>query len=96
MAQFPFKITSSPLDKSDRPSNFLAEGETMNIYVRDQNKPKIERVERFFQKWKQFPEVWNWYYLTLMKHERYVEAERLLDQTLEQFPDYIFAKCEKA
>jgi hypothetical protein len=31
-----------------------------------------------------------------MKHERYVEAERLLDQTLEQFPDYIFAKCEKA
>ena len=53
-------------------------------------------MEHFFKKWKQYPEAWNWYHLSLVKNNRKAEADKFLQKTLEQFPDYLFARVNEA
>lgn len=89
-----FEITFDPKPLEGRSDYFMSVGEELLNHVTVRNKPNLKKVERFFEKWKQFPEVWNWYYQALKKNNRMVEADKLLNETLKRFPDYHFAKCE--
>lgn len=92
---FPFSITSEPI-APDRDKGFLAEAPYIHQHIGERNKPNLKKVEHFFKKWKQYPEVWNWYHVSLIKNNRKAEADKLLQKTIEQFPDYLFARVNEA
>ncbi len=92
---FPFKITSEP-NRSDRLESYLSETEDMYYYIEENEKPSLKKVERFFLRWKRYPEVWNYYYMALLKNHRYAEARKLLYATIKEFPNYLFARCNEA
>ncbi len=92
---FPFSITSEPI-ASDRDERFLDEAPYVHQHIGERNKPNLKKVEHFFKKWRQYPEVWNWYHLTLIKNNRQAEADKLLQTTIERFPDYLFARVNQA
>lgn len=90
-SKFPFSVVLDP-EKEDRSDRYLDEHDEIYIHVHTRNKPNLKKVERFFQRWKKYPEVWNFYYGALVKNSRKDEAEKLLQKTLETFPDYFFGK----
>lgn len=92
---FPFSITGEPIG-GDRPERFSDEAPYIHQHVKERNKPNLKKVEHFFKKWNQWPEVWNWYYLALLKNNRKTEADKLLQMTIDRFPDYLFARVNQA
>lgn len=92
---FPFSVTAEPIT-NNRDERFLNEAPYIHQHVGERNKPNLKKVEHFFKKWTQYPEVWNWYHLALIKNNRKTEADKLLQKTIERFPDYIFARVNEA
>lgn len=90
---FPYEITENPIEDINRSDRFIDEMDDVYEHVTLRNKPNLNKVERFFNRWKQYPEVWNWYYIALTKNNRDIEANKLAKKTIEVFPDYIYGKC---
>ncbi|MDL2262078.1 DUF1186 domain-containing protein [Bacteroidales bacterium OttesenSCG-928-I21] len=79
----------------DRPTEFLQTAGKIHNEVINKNKPNIKKVEHFFNKWKQYPDVWTWYYNALKKNKRKDEAEKCLNKIIELFPDYLYGKLSR-
>jgi len=88
MQIFPFTIiTNSKQPHRDR--LFLEECEEIFEPIYCSATPDMEQAEPFFQKWKKYPEVWNWHYNALIKNGLQEEADKLLKHSIELFPDYL-------
>ena len=81
---------------NDRPSDFYSNSDKIFDEVMQKDKPNLNKIERFFQKWKMYPDVWTWYYQALLKNSRNVEARKCLDKILDLFPDYFYGKLSLA
>lgn len=91
-----------------RPSDYRSIANSIYDEVIEKEKPNLNKVERFFKKWQQYPDVWTWYHTALVKNNRDVEADKLLNMLIDKFPDYYYGKiilanryidneeCEKA
>lgn len=84
------------IERENRPSDYHAMADKIYDEVTTKSKPNQEKVNRFFQKWKQYPDVWTWLHLTLTKHGRKAEARKCLDKMVEQFPDYFYGRLIRA
>lgn len=88
---FPFTIITNS-KQPHRDKLFLEECEDIFEQVYCSDKPDIEKAEPFFQKWKKYPEVWNWHYNALVKNGFHEEADKHLLHSIELFPDYLPAR----
>ncbi len=87
--KFPFNVILD-FPKEGREERYLDELNEIAIHIEISKKPNLKKVDRFFQRWKKYPEVWNYYYGALVKNNRHSEAEKLLQRTREEFPDYFY------
>ncbi|HPW65527.1 MAG TPA: SEC-C metal-binding domain-containing protein [Salinivirgaceae bacterium] len=88
-SKFPFNVVLDPI-QDERSELYVEELKDIYTYVKGKNKPNLKKVERFFQRWKQYPEAWNFYYSALTKNDRHIEAEKLLLKTRDLFPNYFY------
>lgn len=94
-SKFPYNIVLEP-KREERSDRYLDEHEDIYYHIQERDKPNLKKVERFFQRWKQYPEVWNLYYGALVKSNQNSESEKFLVQFSEAFPDYLFVKFNQA
>lgn len=91
-SKFPFPIVIDAI-REERNERYLDEHQDIYEHIYTRNKPNLKKIERFYQRWKQYPEVWNLLYGALVKNNRKDEAEKFIHRMLEVFPDYFFARA---
>lgn len=94
-SKFPFNVVLD-FAKEEREEQYLDEAQEIYFHIETRNKPNLKKVGRFFQRWKKYPEAWNFYYGALAKNSRHFEAEKLLFKTMEEFPDYFYGRYNYA
>ena len=67
---FPFKITHEPVPQGERDKVFLDQCLKIYRYIDSRSTPSLKKVERFYLHWKEYPEVWSWYYTALLKNKQ--------------------------
>lgn len=91
--QFPFNITDESVFHGSQDKVFLLEWSRISRYINSRHTPSLKKVEHFFQRWKEYPEVWDLYYTALNKNKCQNRAEEVLESMAGLFPDYIYGLC---
>jgi hypothetical protein len=92
MTEQKYTIVYTDTDKTERPANFYVQARSIHKDITQKNKPNLKKFAYFFQKWKQYPDVWTWYHQALKKNNRKEEAKECVNEIIELFPDYFYGK----
>ena len=89
-----YVITGQPMGKIDPKLQ-----QTMEKLFREAKKGRrgvVKKIKRYIEKYPKETALKNYLYIALSKRGKEQEADKVLKQTIEQHPDYLFAKVNLA